>query len=110
MSKGQTKQRDYLTPEEFAKATGHGKPFVLRLIAKGQIEGVRDERGPGSSRPRYRLPLGAVRAWQQSCVVAGPGEQAQTLRSVPRLVGIFRSGNAPKRGRPTAAAAPVQTP
>lgn len=82
-----TIQLDY-TPAQAAKVMGKGREFVVSLINAGELE-ARDERKPGSTLPRYRIPHSAIDAWRRSRTVPKFVERVETQRLPVRLVGVL---------------------
>ena len=77
-----------LTPAQVAKALGHGRNFVMQIIEAGELQ-ARDERVPGSSRPRYRIDPDAIEAWKVSRRVV-PAADVLPIMTLPRLDGVLR--------------------
>lgn len=87
-----------LTVAEVAKLTGHGRNFVMDLIKTGRLR-ARDERGPRSSLPRYRVSPEAIEAWKLSCEVVQPSEVEKQVRRHGRLAGLTRKRIAARHAR-----------
>lgn len=82
-----TNQPEY-TPAQAAKVMGKGREFVISIIKAGELE-ARDERKPGSTLPRYRIPASAIDAWRRSRTVPKFVERAETQRLPVRLAGVL---------------------
>jgi hypothetical protein len=95
------------TPDGAGKFLGHSRPFIIKLIRKGELEAT-DERGPGSTQARYVITRAACLRWRESrrCQpVVETDEANDPLRrgTVTGLMSRLREKQSAKRTRPASA-------
>jgi hypothetical protein len=81
-----TEQRRYLTPPAIAKRFGVSVKKVIAWIRSGELRAM-DLANSGCDRPRYKVPLEALEAFEKSRLVVPEGDEPVVRRVRRRATG-----------------------
>jgi excisionase family DNA binding protein len=74
-----------LSPRQAAQLLGKSRVTVMRLIESGDLR-ARDERPPGSEKPRYRIDFAELDRWRDSRVVVSRARPQPLTVRVPGVL------------------------
>lgn len=97
-----------VTPAEAAVRLRKSYRFVMKLIDAGELN-ARDEKSPGATLPRWKIPISELERWRESRMRCAPTELDLRLKQMPSLASVLRLRRAARHARRSSAAAGGQS-